>query len=70
MSGMLAALESWDTAKTMEERRWDLQDIAGIFHYYAGLADKDGGEYIASPIPNTSSRVVREPIGVCGQISP
>jgi betaine-aldehyde dehydrogenase len=66
----LAALESWDTAKTMEESRWDMQDIAGIFHYYAGLADKDGGEYIASPIPNTTSRVVREPIGVCGQISP
>lgn len=66
----LAALESWDTAKTMEESRWDMADIAGIFRYYSGLADKDGGEIIASPIPNTSSRVVREPVGVCGQISP
>ena len=66
----LAALESWDTAKTMEESRTDMQDIAGIFHYFAELADKDGGEMIASPIPNTTSRVVREPVGVCGQISP
>ncbi|MEX2445326.1 MAG: betaine-aldehyde dehydrogenase [Alkalispirochaeta sp.] len=66
----LAALESWDTAKTMEESRTDMQDIAGIFHYFAELADKDGGEVIASPIPNTTSRVVREPVGVCGQISP
>ncbi len=66
----LAALESWDTAKTMEESRWDMADIAGIFRYYAGLADKDAGEIIASPIPNTTSRVVREPVGVCGQISP
>ncbi|MFP4011433.1 MAG: betaine-aldehyde dehydrogenase [Spirochaetaceae bacterium] len=66
----LAALESWDTAKTMEESRWDMADIAGIFRYFAGLADKEGGEIIASPMPNTSSRVVREPVGVCGQISP
>ncbi len=66
----LAALESWDTAKTMEESRTDMQDIAGIFHYFAELADKDGGEVIASPIANTTSRVVREPVGVCGQISP
>jgi betaine-aldehyde dehydrogenase len=66
----LAALESWDTAKTMEESRWDMEDIAGIFRYYAGLADKEGGEIIPSPIANTTSRVVREPVGVCGQISP
>jgi betaine-aldehyde dehydrogenase len=66
----LAALESWDTAKTMEESRWDMADIAGIFRYYAGLADKDGGEVIASPMANTSSYLVREPVGVCGQISP
>ncbi|SIQ75170.1 aldehyde dehydrogenase (acceptor) [Alkalispirochaeta americana] len=66
----LAALESWDTAKTMEESRGDMQDIAGIFRYFAGLADKDAGEVIASPIPNTTSTIVREPVGVCGQISP
>jgi betaine-aldehyde dehydrogenase len=66
----LAALESWDTAKTMEESRWDMADIAGIFRYYAGLADKDAGEVIASPVANTSSYLLREPVGVCGQISP
>jgi len=66
----LARLESLDTGKTFEESKVDMDDIAGIFHYFAGLADKDGGEIIASPIPNTVSRVVREPVGVCGQISP
>jgi betaine-aldehyde dehydrogenase len=66
----LARLESLDTAKTIEESRWDMDDIAGIFHYFAGLADKDGGEIIPSPIPDTISKVVREPVGVCGQISP
>lgn len=66
----LAELESLDTGKTVEESRWDMDDIAGIFRYFAGLADKDGGEVIASPNPNTTSTVIREPVGVCGQISP
>ncbi|HEY5672899.1 MAG TPA: betaine-aldehyde dehydrogenase [Malonomonas sp.] len=66
----LAKLESLDTGKTVEESRWDMDDIAGIFRYYAGLADKDAGEVIDSPVADSSSIVVREPVGVCGQISP
>lgn len=66
----LARLETLNTGKTLEESRWDMADIAGIFRYYAGLADKDAGEVIASPVPDSTSMVVREPVGVCGQISP
>ncbi|PRO66096.1 betaine-aldehyde dehydrogenase [Alkalicoccus urumqiensis] len=66
----LAELETLDTGKTMEESRGDMDDIAGVFRYYAEIADKDGGEAIASPIPDSVSRVVREPVGVCGQITP
>src|SRR6056297_4230727 len=66
----LARLESLDTGKTVEESRWDMDDITGIFRYFAGLADKEAGEIIASPEADTHSQVVREPIGVCGQISP
>ncbi|TDL31132.1 betaine-aldehyde dehydrogenase [Jeotgalibacillus sp. S-D1] len=66
----LAELETLDTGKTMTESRADMEDIAGVFRYFAGLADKDGGEVIESPIPNSQSKVVREPVGVCGQITP
>lgn len=66
----LAELESLDTGKTVTESLWDMDDIAGIFRYYAGLADKDGGQIIDSPLVGTDSKVVREPVGVCGQISP
>ncbi|WP_462324020.1 betaine-aldehyde dehydrogenase [Desulfoplanes sp.] len=66
----LARLETLNTGKTVEESRWDMDEIAGIFRYYAGMADKDAGEVIGSPFPNTSSMAIREPVGVCGQISP
>ncbi len=66
----LARLESLDTGKTVEESRWDMADIAGIFKYYGGLADKMGGEVIDPPSETATSMVVREPVGVCGQISP
>ncbi|SFB28824.1 betaine-aldehyde dehydrogenase [Lentibacillus halodurans] len=66
----LAELESLDTGKTVEESRGDMDDIAGVFRYYAEMADKDGGEIIDSPVPNSISKVIREPVGVCGQITP
>ncbi|HLR61533.1 MAG TPA: betaine-aldehyde dehydrogenase [Lentibacillus sp.] len=66
----LAELESLDTGKTVEESLGDMDDIAGVFRYFAEMADKDGGEIIESPIPNSTSKVVHEPVGVCGQITP
>ncbi|MFS0785800.1 betaine-aldehyde dehydrogenase [Shouchella sp. 1P09AA] len=66
----LARLETLDTGKTLEESLGDMDDIANVFFYFAGLADKDGGEVIESPIPDSTSKVVREPIGVCAQITP
>jgi betaine-aldehyde dehydrogenase len=66
----LAALETDDTGKTLVESRMDMDDIAGVVRYYAGLADKDAGEVVDAPVPGLSSVVRREPVGVCGQISP
>lgn len=66
----LAHLESRDTGKTLEESRWDLDDVAGVFAYYAGLAGEEGDETLTPPGPEQSSRLVREPIGVCSQICP
>lgn len=66
----LAELETLNTGKTLTESLADMDGIAGVFQYYAGLADKDGGLMIESPNPNSVSRVVREPVGVCGLIAP
>ena len=67
----LAAVETRDTGKTLVESRADMDDIAGVFRYYAGLADKEAGRAIATAAPTTTRSVVRyEPVGVCAQISP
>jgi betaine-aldehyde dehydrogenase len=66
----LMELESLDTGKTLTESEADMDDIAEVFRYYAGLADKHAGEVISSPIPDSESKIVREPVGVCAQITP
>src|SRR5690625_2643918 len=66
----LAEMESLNTGKTVTESIGDMEDIAGVFRYYAEIADKDGGEIIDSPLPHSISKVIREPVGVCGQITP
>ncbi|UFJ39159.1 betaine-aldehyde dehydrogenase [Brevibacillus humidisoli] len=66
----LAELETLNTGKTVVESEADMEGIAAVFQYYAGLADKDGGVVIQSPNPDTRSCLVREPVGVCGQITP
>ncbi|QBI19309.1 aldehyde dehydrogenase family protein [Egibacter rhizosphaerae] len=66
----LAQLETSDTGKTLVESRMDMDDIASVFRYYAGLADKEAGEVVDAPVASVRSVVHREPIGVVGQISP
>ena len=66
----LAVLESLDNGKPIAETRAvDVPSAIEVFAYYAGWADKIGGE----TIPQSESfftYTLREPHGVCGQIIP
>lgn len=69
----LAKLEVSDNGKPLPEALWDVDDVAGCFNYYAGLAeelDHNPEETIPLSEPRFSSRVVREPLGVVGAITP
>lgn len=65
----LAALETLDNGKPLREARFDIADSAACFRYYAGLATKPTGQTFEVP-DGQQAMVVREPIGVCGQIVP
>ena len=62
----MARLETLNTGKAMRESRWDMSDVARVFRYYADLADKDLGRMVDAGDPDALSRIVYEPIGVCG----
>ncbi len=66
----IARLETRDTGKTLIESRVDVDDVVAVFRYYAGLVDKHAGEVLATDSSETRSVVVREPVGVCGLITP
>ncbi|MCW8408843.1 aldehyde dehydrogenase family protein [Legionella sp. PATHC035] len=65
----LAELETRNCGKPLAEAEFDVTDAANCFEFYAGLATKIHGETMSVPA-NSFSYVVREPIGVCGQIIP
>jgi betaine-aldehyde dehydrogenase len=65
----LAHLETLSCGKPLRESEYDMADAANCFRYYAGLATKPHGETFEVPAPSQTF-VVREPIGVCGQIVP
>lgn len=69
----LARMEVHDNGKPLPEAIWDIEDTAGCFNFYAGLAeemDEKPEDRIALADKRFSSRVVREPIGVAGAIIP
>ncbi|MEK9501026.1 aldehyde dehydrogenase family protein [Gaopeijia maritima] len=66
----LGALETRDNGKPyFEARKVDLPSVVENFRYFAGLADKIGGETIpvSGPFLNYT---MREPVGVVGAIVP
>mmetsp|Transcript_13639 Transcript_13639/g.29251 ORF Transcript_13639/g.29251 Transcript_13639/m.29251 type:complete len:498 (-) Transcript_13639:438-1931(-) len=69
----LAKLETMDCGKPIDEAEWDMDDVAGCFDYYAGLAEKLD-ERQDSPIDvgmaDFEVKVRREPLGVVALITP
>ena len=66
----MARLETLNTGKAMRESRWDMGDVAKVFRYYAALALEETERTVDAGEEGVVSRVVREPIGVCGLIGP
>lgn len=65
----LAELEVKNCGKPLAEAQYDVSDAANCFEFYSGLATKIHGETMSVPA-NSLSFVLKEPIGVCGQIIP
>ena len=69
----LARLEVRDNGKPLAEAAWDMDDVAGCFDFYAGLAEEQDNspeEAIAMADSRFDCKVVKEPLGVVGAITP
>jgi betaine-aldehyde dehydrogenase len=64
-----AEADTRNMGKPIVEAEFDVADAAHCFEYYGGLASKIHGETLDVP-DNALSMVVREPVGVVGQIIP
>ena len=64
-----AEADTRNMGKPIVEAEFDVSDAAHCFEYYAGLASKIHGETLDVP-DNALSLVIREPVGVVGQIIP
>jgi betaine-aldehyde dehydrogenase len=66
----LARAETDDTGKRVAESEIDMDDITNCFRWFGHLAASDDGRLVETGVPNARSKVVHEPVGVCGLITP
>jgi betaine-aldehyde dehydrogenase len=66
----VARAETLNTGKAMRESRADIADVVRVFRFYADLATREAERLVDTGEPNAKSRIVYEPIGVCGLIGP
>ena len=66
----LARMESLDTGKRLVESEIDIDDVTSVFRHFGSVADTEAGHVVDTGRDDVVSRVVHEPIGVCGLISP
>ncbi|MBM0127705.1 aldehyde dehydrogenase family protein [Pimelobacter simplex] len=66
----LARMESLDTGKRLVESEYDIDDIVGVFRHYGRIAAEDAGRVVDTGNADVVSRIVHEPVGVCGLIAP
>jgi len=66
----LAALETREMGKVLEEGRGDVQEAIDMAKYIAGEGRRLFGETVPSELRNKFAMMVREPLGVVGMITP
>src|SRR6478672_553308 len=69
-AALVAELESRDTGKRLVESEYDVADVVSVFRHYGRVAAEETGRVVDTGNDTVVSRVVHEPVGVCGLITP
>lgn len=66
----LALILTWEQGKPLEEARGEIRYGASFVKWFAEEARRINGHTIPSPTPDRRIVVLKEPVGVCGIITP
>jgi aldehyde dehydrogenase (NAD+) len=66
----LAQIEVRDNGKLISEMAAQTKYLPEWFYYYGGLADKIQGAVVPADRPDHFTYILKEPVGVCGFITP
>lgn len=69
-AAVYAAAESGDTAKRVIEAEYDIADVVSVFRHFANIGRDLHARSVDVGRAEIVSRVVYEPVGVCGLIGP
>jgi betaine-aldehyde dehydrogenase len=65
-----ARAEALDSGKRLVEAEIDMDDVAACFTYFGKIAAEQAGRIVDAGDGAVVSKVVTEPVGVCGMITP
>lgn len=66
----LGKLVTWENGKTLAEGKGEVAYGASYFEWYAEEAPRIYGHTLTPGLPNTRCHTIRQPVGVCGIITP
>ncbi|CAG8934650.1 unnamed protein product [Penicillium salamii] len=66
----LATLITWENGKPLADARGEIAYTAAFFEWYSEEAPRTYGETIPATVPGSRVFTIKEPVGVCGLITP
>ncbi|KAK4963910.1 succinate semialdehyde dehydrogenase NADP+ linked [Elasticomyces elasticus] len=66
----LAKLITWENGKPMADAKGEVAYAAGFFEWFSEEAPRAYGDTIAATIPGNRIFTIKQPVGVCGLITP
>ena len=66
----LAKLITWENGKPLADARGEVAYAAGFFEWFSEEAPRNYGDTIEASIPGNRVFTIKEPVGVCGLITP
>jgi betaine-aldehyde dehydrogenase len=69
-TALIARAEALDTGKRYVEAEYDVADVVSVFRHFGHIADDEAGRMVDTGNRDVVSRIVHEPVGVCGMITP